>query len=109
MDLSIPSVLIGGAIVLAVLLTMTLKPSLFSKLVVLSMIITVLGGLFYYGFGYYEVSKSLPLTALRTPVFVFRMFVGVNELSVIKDTWPVSSTLGLAGFWLNCMSMVKLF
>ena len=100
MDLSIPSVLIGGAIVLAVLLTMTLKPSLFSKLVVLSMIITVLGGLFYYGFGYYEVSKSLPLTALRTPVFVFRMFVGVNELSVIKDTWPVSSTLGLAGFWL---------
>ena len=100
MALSIPSVLIGGAIILAVLLTMTLKPAFFSKLVVVSMIITVVGGLFYYGFGYYEVSQSLVLTALRTPVFVFRMFVGVNELATIKDTWPVSTTLGLAGFWL---------
>ena len=49
MTLYLPPVLLGGAIILAVLLTMTLKPALFSKLVVVSMIITVVGGLFYYG------------------------------------------------------------
>ena len=100
MAFSIPSVLLGGAIILAVLLTMTLKPSFFSRLVVVSTIVTVAGGLFYYGFGYYEVSRSFVLTALRTPVFVFRMFLGVNELATISGTWPVSSKIGLAGFWL---------
>lgn len=100
MTLYLPPVLLGGAIILAVLLTMTLKPALFSKLVVVSMIITVVGGLFYYGFGYYEVSGNLLLTTIRTPVFVFRMFVGVNELATISGTWPVSGTVGLIGFWL---------
>ena len=100
MTLYLPPVLLGGALILAVLLTMTLKPVLFSRLVVISMIITVLGGLFYYGFGYYEVSRNLLLTTLRTPVFVFRMFVGVNELATISGTWPVSSAAGLAVFWL---------
>ncbi len=100
MTLYLPPVLLGGAIILAVLLTMTLKPALFSKLVIVSMIITVVGGLFYYGFGYYEVSKNLLLTTIRTPVFVFRMFVGVNELATISGTWPVSGTVGLVGFWL---------
>lgn len=100
MTLYLPSVLLGGAIILAVLLTMTLKPALFSKLVVVSMIITVVGGLFYYGIGYYEVSGNLLLTTIRTPVFIFRMFVGVNELATISGTWPVSGTAGLVGFWL---------
>ena len=100
MTLYLPPVLLGGAIILAVLLTMTLKPALFSKLVVVSMIITVVGGLFYYGCGYYEVSGNLLLTTIRTPVFVFRMFVGVNELATISGTWPVSGTVGLVGFWL---------
>ncbi|MBQ1770630.1 MAG: hypothetical protein II000_01600 [Clostridia bacterium] len=100
MTLYLPPVLLGGAIILAVLLTMTLKPALFSKLVVVSMIITVVGGLFYYGIGYYEVSGNLLLTTIRTPVFVFRMFVGVNELATISGTWPVSGTVGLVGFWL---------
>ena len=100
MTLYLPPVLLGGAIILAVLLTMTLKPALFSKLVVVSMIITVVGGLFYYGIGYYEVSGNLLLTTIRTPVFIFRMFVGVNELATISGTWPVSGTAGLVGFWL---------
>ncbi|MBQ3663960.1 MAG: hypothetical protein II914_07495 [Clostridia bacterium] len=100
MTLYLAPVLLGGAIILAVLLTMTLKPALFSKLVVVSMIITVVGGLFYYGIGYYEVSGNLLLTTIRTPVFIFRMFVGVNELATISGTWPVSGTAGLVGFWL---------
>ena len=100
MGLELPSVLLGGAIILAVLLTMTMKPSLFSRMVVICMVISVAGGMFFYGFGYYAVSHSLPLTAIRTPMFVFRMFVGVNELSTISGTWPVSTTFGLCVFWL---------
>ena len=100
MSLDLPSVLLGGAIILAVLLTMTLKPPFYSKLVVTCMVIAVLGGLYFYGFGYYEVSRSLPLTALRTPMFVFRMFVGINELSAISGTRPVSTAAGLVAFWL---------
>ena len=100
MSLDLPSVLLGGAFILAVLLTMTLKPSFYSKLVVVCMVISVLGGLYFYGFGYYEVSHSLPLTALRTPVFVFRMFMGINELTAISDTRPVSTAVGIVCFWL---------
>lgn len=100
MALELLSVLLGGAIILAVLLTMTMKPSFFSKLVVVCMTVAVVGGLFYYGFGYYEVSHSPVLTVLRTPVMVFRMFVGVNELATISGTWPVSGAVGILGFWL---------
>ena len=100
MPLDLPSVLLGGAFILAVLFTMTMKPSFFSKLVVVCMAVSVAGGLIYYGFGYYEVSRSLPLTALRTPVFVFRMFMGVNELSTIGGTRLVSTLAGQTGFWL---------
>lgn len=101
MTLELLSVLLGGAIILAVLLIMTKNPSFFSKLVVACMTIAVAGGLFYYGIGYYEVSRSLPLTVLRAPVMVFRMFVGVNEFAAISDTWPVSGTIGITGFWLT--------
>ncbi|MBR6114127.1 MAG: hypothetical protein IKQ10_02990 [Oscillospiraceae bacterium] len=100
MSLAVLSVLFSAAFVLAVLLSMTLKPAFFSRFVTVSMAVVVVGGLIYYGFGYYEISRSLLLTVLRTPVFVFRMFVGINELSAIAGTRLVSTAPGLAGFWL---------
>ena len=46
------------------------------------------------------VIGDLPLTAVRTPVFVLRMFVGVNEFSAIKGARIVSTPPGVFGFWL---------
>lgn len=100
MTLDLSSVLLGGAVIVAVLLTMTLRPSFFSKLVVACTIISVCGGLFFYGFGFYAATRSLPLTVLRTPVTVFRMFMGINEFSAIEGTWPVSAVPGVLIFWL---------
>ena len=94
------SVLLAGAVILAILLGMTIKPEVFSRLALMCMGLSVLGGLFFYGFGFYEVTGSFLMTVFRAPVMVFRMFMGVNELSTIQGTWPVAGPVGIRIFWL---------
>ena len=96
----VTAVVLSAAIMLAVVLNMTLKPERLGRLTTWFLIASLVGGLVYYGAGYMELTGDLVLTAVRTPVFVLRMYFGVNELSAIAGSRLVSTPLGLFGFWL---------
>ena len=96
----IAAVVLSSAILLGLILNLALRPAAAAKLSVWVMALAMIGGLIYYGVGYMELSGDLALTAVRTPVFVLRMFVGVNEFSAIKGSRIVSTPLGTFGFWL---------
>ena len=99
----IAAVVLASAILFALILNLALRPAAASKLSVRLMALAMIGGLIYYGAGYMELSGDLPLTAVRTPVFVLRMFVGVNEFGAIKGARIVSTPIGVFGFWLAHM------
>ena len=96
----IPSVVLSTALLLALVLNLVLRPSFASRITTACLIISVLGGLVFYGAGYMEVSGDLLLTIIRTPVFVLRMYLGVNELSAIAGSAVVSTPIGIFLFWL---------
>ncbi|MCR5577554.1 MAG: hypothetical protein K6F56_11140 [Oscillospiraceae bacterium] len=96
----ISAVVLSTAVMLAITLNLTLKPERFGRLTTWFLAIGVVGGLIYYGAGLMEITGDLSLTAVRTPVMVLRMFLGVNEYSAIADTRLVSTHLGQIGFWL---------
>ena len=95
---TIGAVILSAALLLAMILNLALKPPFSAKLMLRCMVIAVLGGLVYYGAGLYAQTRDLPLTVLRAPVMVLRMFVGVNELGAIASSRLVSTRAGLLGF-----------
>ena len=98
--LSLTAVVLSAALLLAMVLNLALKPAFSAKLTLGCMAAAVIGGLIYYGAGYWDVTRDLALTVIRTPFFVLRMFLGVNELGAIASSSLVSSRAGLFGFWL---------
>ena len=103
MLVSVSAIVIAAALILAILLNIAMKPSFAARLNTYVMLYCVIAGLYFYGLGYYEVSGSFPLTVVRTPVFVFRMFVGINELGTISGARVVSTATGQVVFWLTHM------
>lgn len=95
----VTAVVLSTAIMLAVILNMTLKPERLGRLTTVFLVIAVLGGLVYYGAGYMEMTGDLLMTAVRTPVFVLRMFLGVNEMQAIAGSRLLSTRPGQFGFW----------
>ena len=96
----ITAVVLSAALLLAMILNLALKPSFSARLTLGCMALALFGGLLYYGAGYWEISGDLPLTVVRTPVFVLRMFLGISELNAIASSRLVSTPAGLFGFWL---------
>ena len=96
----ITAVVLPSAILFALILNLALRPAAAAKLSVWMMALAMIGGLIYYGAGYMELSGDLPLTVVRTPIFVLRMFLAVNEFSAIAGSRVVSTPLGIFGFWL---------
>ncbi len=97
---SVSVVVLSAALLLAMVVNLTQKPAKSAKLTTNCMLISVIGGLIYYGVGYAEKTGDLLFSVVRTPLTVTRMFVGVNELSSIEGTTLVSTTPGLLIFWL---------
>ena len=98
--LIVPAVVLAAALLLAMVLNMVLKPAFAARLTSACLIVSVLGGVIFYGVGYMERTGDLLLTVIRTPVFVLRMFLGVNEFSAIEGSTLVSSPVGVFFFWL---------
>ncbi len=96
---STTAVILSAALLTAMILNLALKPSFSGRLIVICMAYAVIAGLLFYGVGLYETTGDLALTAVRTPLSVFRMFLGVNELSSIASSRLVSTRLGLFCFW----------
>ena len=100
MRLSAAAVALSAALMLAIMMTLTLKPDQSARLTRLCMMIAAIGGLVYYGTGYYETTGDLLLTVIRTPFFILRMFVGVNEFAAISNGRLLSTWTGVVIFWL---------
>lgn len=98
--LSLTVLILSGALLTAMVLNLSLSPDASRKLSSICMTIAVIGGLFYYGIGYSEALQDLFLCVIRTPMTVIRMFIGVNDLDTIQNSWVISTQLGLIGFWL---------
>lgn len=94
------AIVLSAAVMLAVTLNLTMKPERFATLTTWFLVVAVFGGLVYYGAGLMELTGDLALTAVRTPVMVLRMFLGVNEYPSIEGTRLVSTRLGQIGYWL---------
>ena len=80
------AIVLSAAVMLAVTLNLTMKPERFATLTTWFLVVAVFGGLVYYGAGLMELTGDLALTAVRTPVMVLRMFLGVNEYPSIEGT-----------------------
>ena len=101
--LPIPVVVLSAALFLALVANLALKPSFSSRLTLYCMVVSAAAGLFFYGVGFAEETGNLMVSVVRTPLAVTRMFAGINEYSVIENTLPVRSSLGLTLFWLTHM------
>ena len=97
--LHITSVILSAALVLAMVLNLAMKPKFSARISTICLAIGVTGGLLFYGLGWIETTGNLFLALIRTPLSVFRMFVGVNELSAISESTLVSTKAGLIIFW----------
>ena len=98
--LPILSLILSALVFLVLILGLVLKPSVARRLSTVFMAIGVVGGLLIYGIGYTQaLQRDLILTAIRTPMTVIRMFIGVNDLETIQNTTPVSTRAGLIIFW----------
>ena len=98
--LPIPVVILSVALFLALIANLALKPAFSTRLTAKCMIFAALAGLVIYGVGFAETTGSLAVSILRTPLSVTRMFVGINELSAIEGSTPVSTPAGVTIFWL---------
>lgn len=98
--LTIPSVLLATALLFAIVLSLTLKPAFSKKLTTGCMVLSLIGGLLYYGVGFFEVTHHLLMSVIRTTFCVIRMFLGVNELASIEGSTLVSTTAGRTVFWI---------
>ena len=92
--------LLSAALLLAMILNLTLKPAWSARLTTVCMVTALAGGLLFYGCGYFQTTSDLFLSVLRTPISVFRIFVGINELSAIDGSTLVSTRAGMLAFWL---------
>ena len=95
-----PALFFSAAFLLALILSLALRPDFYARLTTSFMVIAAIGGLIIYSTGFMEVSGDMLLTVIRTPMFVLRMFVGVNELSAIQGSRFVSTHVGLIVFWI---------
>ena len=98
--MAIPVLIISASLLLALVLSLVLKPFWSSKLTTASMVIGICGGLIFYGFGIAETGLPLPICILRTTFCVIRMFLGVPEYAVIEHSFFLSTRVGQFLYWL---------
>ncbi len=95
----LPVLILSAALFFAGVANLTLKPSFSAKLTTWCLVVSVAGGLLVYGTGFAETTGSILESAIRTPLCVTRMFLGINELGSIAGTFFVRSKAGLVFFW----------
>ncbi len=84
----------------AMVISLAAKPKFVSKLTCLAALITGLGGLLTYSYGYSLTGSSTALAIVRTVTATCGMFLGRNDFSAVKGTPFFSLPLGEASFYL---------
>ncbi len=96
----VSAVVLSTALLLALVLNLALKPSFSAKLSTTCMVVSLVGGIVFYGTGFAHVTGSILLTMVRTTLAVIRMFVGMNEVGVVENTPLLRYPVCLALFWI---------
>ncbi|MBR2834387.1 MAG: hypothetical protein IKE43_01535 [Coriobacteriales bacterium] len=93
------AIIISAGLLLAIALNLALKPKVTTKVNVILIVVSLVGGLLFYGVGLWETKHDLIITAICTPIYVLKMFTGVNSLAEIAGSTLVSSQVSLSIFW----------
>ncbi len=95
------SMILSALLLSVMILSLTLKPEVTRKMSTVFMLVSAVGGLYFYGFGYAEATGDFLQTVVRTPMTVLRMYIGVNDLETIKNTNVLDSSVKQGVFWLT--------
>lgn len=98
---SIGMVLALAAVFIAAVLNLALDSGFRKRLVRVSLLLTSLIGLVFYGWGYAWTYGANLTSLIRALMATCRMFAGINDLGSIQNSPPVSHPAGLAIFWLG--------
>lgn len=89
-----------AAIFIAIIINLAIKPKFIPKLLGVFVLITAVGGLIFYGYGYACTLDSVILAVIRSTFAVCGMFVGGNEFSEICDAPAFQHVAVQILFWL---------
>lgn len=92
--------MLGGVFLIALLVTLTVKPNLSKRMTAIAGVVALIGGLLVYGYGYIATSNNFMLTAVHAVFAVCRMFIGEEDYS------SVSEAPAYAHFWMECLFWV---
>lgn len=84
----------------AITINLTIKPKFLPKLLGIFALITLFGGIIYYGIGYYQVLGNLAQAAVRTLYCAGEIMVGSNNYGDIADAPILASSISQLLFWL---------
>ena len=93
-------ILVTAAIFFAMIINLASKSKLSSNVMGAAIAVAVVGGLLIYGYGYALLESNPLLAILQAVIAVCRMFVGVNNFSVVAGTPLFAGTAMKALFWL---------
>lgn len=89
-----------AAIFAAIVLNLALKPRFIVRILGVATVITALGGLAIYGYGYAATVDSIPLAIIKSTFAVCRIFTGGNFYSEIKDAPYMAENWMQVIFWI---------
>ena len=93
-------ILITTALFFAMLFALALKPSVSGRFTGFMFLLTGIGGLLMYGYGYSVVTENQILAVIKALLSVCGMFVGQNDLSAISEAPHMTDIWIVILFWL---------
>lgn len=96
----LPILISATALFCAFILCLAAKPGVVKRITGVSFVITGIGALLCYGYGYACTIDNLPLAVVRTTLSTATCFLGSSDFSAISDTPFFATDLGKILFWL---------
>lgn len=95
----IPTIIIIGAIFLALIINLSMKKEYTAKMIGCLIAVASVGGIIIYGYGYFYNTENIPLTILRSIIALFGIFTGKNDFSAVSGTPLFQSSYSVFFFW----------
>ena len=95
-----PVLLLATALFCAFVLQLAAKPDTVKRITGIAFVVTGVGALLCYSYGYSHTIDNLPLAIVRTALSTATCFLGNSDFSAISDTPFFATDLGKILFWL---------
>ena len=92
--------LLSGLLFLFLLISLGFQPQLLTRILGGILLFVALGGIGFYGFGYYSLYGGSLMSVMRTLFSVFCMFLGRNEISAISQVEQLKTPVCQIGIYL---------